>query len=78
LPLYVIHSQADRILPIEDDEAAVKRLQELGAPVQFAALPQGDHFDYRRVLAALQPHVAGWLTHLWEPHAGRKEEAGWE
>lgn len=69
LPLYVIHSQADRILPIEDDEAAVKRLRELGAPVQFAALPEGDHFDYRLVIVELQQHVADWLQQIWEPNA---------
>jgi predicted peptidase len=78
LPLYVIHSQADRILPIEDDEAAVKRLRELGAPVQFAALPQGDHFDYRLVITELQQNVADWLTHLWEPNAGSQSEVHWE
>jgi predicted peptidase len=74
LPLYVIHSQADRILPIEDDAAAVKRLRELGAPVQFAALPEGDHFDYRLVIIELQQNVADWLTHLWDPDAGSQSE----
>lgn len=72
LPLYVIHSQADRILPIEDDEAAVKRLRELGAPVQFAALSEGDHFDYRPVIAELRQNVEDWLKQLWKPTARSK------
>ena len=64
LPLYVIHSQMDRILPIADDEAAVARLQSLGAPVQFAALAEGDHFDYRPVTAELRK-AADWLKAIW-------------
>ena len=39
LPLYVIHSQDDWIVPIDDDAAAVARLQSMGAPVEFAVLP---------------------------------------
>lgn len=65
LPLYVIHSQADRVVPIESDAAAVQQLRDMGAPVAFAALPEGDHFDYRRVVAELEEKVASWLEQLW-------------
>ena len=64
LPLYVIHSQADRVVPIEGDEAAVAQLRQWGAPVEFAALREGDHFDYRLVVAELK-QVARWLEQLW-------------
>jgi predicted peptidase len=65
LPLYVIHSEADRRVPIEDDAEAVARLQAMGAPVEFARLPSGDHFDYRLVIAELRK-VCTWLETVWQ------------
>ena len=67
LPLYVIHSQADRVAPIEGAAAAVQQLRDMSAPVEFAALPEGDHFDYRLVVAALDD-VASWLEQIWSKH----------
>ncbi len=67
LPLYVIHSQADRVVPIEGAAAAVQQLRDMSAPVEFAALPEGDHFDYRLVVAALDD-VASWLEQIWSKH----------
>jgi predicted peptidase len=64
LPLYVIHSQADRVVPIEGDAAAVRQLRDLGAPVTFTALPEGDHFDYGRVVEELD-EVGAWLAQIW-------------
>ena len=65
LPLYVIHSEADRRVPIEDDAKAVERLQAMRAPVEFARLPSGDHFDYRLVIAELR-NVCAWLETVWQ------------
>jgi len=65
LPLYVIHSEADRRVPIEEDAKAVERLQAMHAPVKFARLPSGDHFDYRLVIAELR-HVCTWLESVWQ------------
>ena len=65
LPLYVIHSEADRRVPIEDDAKAVERLQAMRAPVEFARLPSGDHFDYRLVIAELR-NVCSWLETVWQ------------
>ena len=65
LPLYVIHSQDDRIVPIDDDAKAVERLQAMRAPVEFARLPSGDHFDYRPVIAELR-NVCTWLETVWQ------------
>ena len=64
MPLYVIHSRADRTVPIDDDEAAVRKLQDMNAPIHFAALPQGGHFDYGPVVAELE-NAATWLEQLW-------------
>jgi predicted peptidase len=66
MPLYVIHSRGDRNVPIDDDEAAVRQLRDMGAPVQFAALPSGGHFDYGPVVAELE-HASTWLEQLWRP-----------
>jgi predicted peptidase len=64
MPLYVIHSRADQIVPIDEDEAAVHQLREMGAPVKFAPLPQGGHFDYGPVTAELE-NAADWVEQLW-------------
>jgi predicted peptidase len=66
LPLYVIHSEADRRVPIEDTAQAVARLHAMGAPVAFARLPSGDHFEYRLVIAALRDKVCPWLETVWQ------------
>ena len=49
-----------------DDAKAVVRLQAMGAPVAFARLPSGDHFDYRLVIAELRTKVCPWLETVWQ------------
>jgi predicted peptidase len=65
VPLYVIHSRADQIVPISGNVEAVTRLQAMGAPVEFAVLPTGDHFDYRLVIVELRK-AARWLEKVWQ------------
>ena len=64
LPLYVIHSAADRVVQIEETRTAVQHLRDMRAPVTFAALPEGNHFDYRLVVAELEA-VGSWLARIW-------------
>lgn len=66
VPLYVMHSQADQVIPIAEDAQAVAQLRTWEAPVTFATLPTGDHFDYRLVLAELRERVVPWLERLWQ------------
>ena len=66
LPLYVIHSEADRRVPIEDTAKTVERLHAMGAPVEFARLPSGDHFEYHLVIAELRTKVCPWLETVWQ------------
>jgi len=66
LPLYVIHSEADRRVPIEDTAKAVEQLHAMGAPVAFARLPGGDHFEYRLVIVELRTKVCPWLKTVWQ------------
>ena len=63
--VYGIHSQDDRIVPIEDDAKGVERLQAMRAPVECAILPSGDHFDYHPVIAELRK-VCTWLEAVWQ------------
>ena len=66
LPLYVIHSEADRRVPIEDTAQAVERLHAMGAPVEFARLLSGDHFEYHLVIVELRTKVGPWLETVWQ------------
>jgi len=66
LPLYVIHSEADRRVPIEDTAKAVEQLHAMGAPVEFTRLPSGDHYAYRLVIAELRTKVCPWLETVWQ------------
>jgi predicted peptidase len=66
LPLYVIHSEADRRVPIEGAAKAVERLQAMRAPVTFARLLSGGHFDYHLVIAELRTKVCPWLETVWQ------------
>jgi predicted peptidase len=65
LPLYGMHSEADRRVPIEDAAQAVEHLRAMGAPVEFARLPSGDHFEYRLVITELR-NVCPWLETVWQ------------
>jgi predicted peptidase len=66
LPLYVMHSEADRRVPIAGAAKAVERLQAMCAPVEFARLPSGDHFEYRLVITELRTKVCPWLETVWQ------------
>jgi predicted peptidase len=66
LPLYVIHSEADRRVPIEDAAQAGARLYAMRTPVEFARLPSADHFEYRLVIAELRNKVGPWLETVWQ------------
>ena len=45
------------------------------APVQFARLPSGDHFEYRLVIAELRPKVCPWLETVWQHPRGHVRPA---
>jgi dipeptidyl aminopeptidase/acylaminoacyl peptidase len=61
-----MHSEADRRVPIADTARAVERLRAMGAPIEFARLPSGDHFDYHLVIATLRNQVCPWLETVWQ------------
>src|SRR5262245_20082191 len=51
---------AARHMPIENDAKAFERLEVMHAPVEFARLPSGAHFDDRLVIANGATYVPGW------------------
>jgi hypothetical protein len=53
-------------VPIEDTAKAIKQLHAMRAPVEFARLPSGDHFEYRLVIAELRTKVCPWLETVWQ------------
>jgi hypothetical protein len=48
-------------VPIEETVKAVEQLHAMRAPVEFARLPSGDHFEYHLVIAELRTKVCPWL-----------------
>jgi predicted peptidase len=64
VPLYVIHSSADEIVPIEPTVRAVRRLREQGAEVQFVVLEDVTHFETGRYFRPLRDAVP-WIRAAW-------------
>lgn len=64
IPLYVIHSSADEVVPIQPTERAVRRLREQGAEVQFVVLEDVTHFETGRYFRPLRDAVE-WIRQAW-------------
>lgn len=64
IPLYVIHSRADEIVPFQPTEKAVSRLRQRGARVEFVVLDGVTHYESPRFVPALQAAVP-WITEAW-------------
>lgn len=64
IPLYVIHSRADRVLPIAPTEKIVADLKSKGKPVEFVVLKGVDHYDTSGFSGALKGAVP-WLKKIW-------------
>ncbi|MCK4765473.1 MAG: prolyl oligopeptidase family serine peptidase [Candidatus Aminicenantes bacterium] len=60
IPLYVIHSRADTILPITNTEKIVASLKSKGRAVEFVVLKNVDHYDTSGFTTALRGAVP-WL-----------------
>jgi predicted peptidase len=64
IPLYVIHSAADELVPIGPTERAVRNLHEQGAEVQFVVLDDVTHFETGRYFRPLRDAVP-WIRQVW-------------
>lgn len=64
IPIYVIHSRADTVLPIAQTEKIVAALREQGKKIEFVALQGIDHYDTSAFTPALKGAVP-WLKKTW-------------
>ena len=63
-PMYLIHSTADEISPLESTQTAVERLQEQGASIDLVVVDEITHYEiprYRPHLRAAMP----WIQEAW-------------
>ena len=65
VPLYVIHSHADEIFPIEKVERAVESLRARGVEVAYERLTGITHFNVPGFGSALSQAIP-WLERHWE------------
>ena len=64
IPLYVIHSRQDEVIPIEPTEVAVKQLQTRGVSVELVVLEGIKHYETNRFAEPLQAAVP-WIEKVW-------------
>jgi predicted peptidase len=64
IPLYVIHSRADQVVPFDQTEQVVRQLKECGAAVQFVLLEGITHYETECFVAPLQA-AAPWIRKVW-------------
>lgn len=64
IPLYVIHSAADELVPIEPTLNAVQQLRRQGAEIEWVALQDVTHFETGRYFRPVRDAVP-WIRQVW-------------
>jgi predicted peptidase len=64
IPLYVIHSRRDEIMPFEQTERVVGQLRDRGVAVEFVLLKDMTHYETDRFIRPLQATVS-WVRKVW-------------
>lgn len=64
IPIYVIHSRADEVVPIGPAERVVRLLRAKGSRVEFVAVDGVTHFETTRCVGLLRAAVP-WVTQVW-------------
>jgi predicted peptidase len=64
IPMYVIHSRQDEVVPFAPAERAVEQLKKLGAPIEFEALNGIRHFEMGRYVPSLE-RAGRWVAGRW-------------
>ncbi len=64
IPLYVIHSRRDEVIPFEPTERVVTQLKDKGAAVEFVPLEDVTHYETDRFVHPLQAAVP-WIRKVW-------------
>lgn len=69
IPLYVIHSREDEVIPLQPTATAVKQLQAKGVPVELVVLEGVTHYETNRFVEPLRGAVP-WIEKVWVRRAG--------
>ena len=65
MPIHIIHSRADEVVPFEPAEAAFSQLEAAGHPVAFTALEGVGHFNMGSYVPSLQA-AGDWMVARWD------------
>jgi predicted esterase len=66
MPIYVVHSRDDELIPIGPVERAAAELKALGGNVEFVAIDAGiGHHETPRYVPYLEGAVP-WVRQVWE------------
>ena len=63
-PMYVIHSTADELIPLEPAKSAVESLRSKGADIELTVIDGITHFQ----MALYRPHLRAaipWIRRVW-------------
>jgi dipeptidyl aminopeptidase/acylaminoacyl peptidase len=72
VPLYIIHGEADEIIPLDEVQPALKALQKGGADVRVVVVQGLSHYQTAAYVPALKK-AAGWLKRTWKAAGSSKE-----
>lgn len=64
IPLYVIHSRQDEVIPLDPTETAVKQLWAKGVSVELVVLDGITHYENNRFVEPLRAAVP-WIEKVW-------------
>jgi predicted peptidase len=64
VPVYVIHSRADQVMPLGPTEAYVARLKAAGRPAELVVVDGITHFQTDRFVEPLRAAIP-WLERTW-------------
>jgi predicted peptidase len=65
IPIYVIHSRKDEVIPIEPTRKHLEQLKAQGVKVEFKEVTDLTHFQTPKYAAALK-EVVPWLGQVWK------------
>ncbi len=65
IPLYVIHSRVDDVVPLAQTDEVVAQLKGKGAAIEYVLLDEVTHYDAGGFFPALQGAVP-WIRGIWE------------
>jgi predicted peptidase len=65
IPVYIIHSRADDVVPFEPAERAAGEIERLGGVVEFEALDSAGHFTMGAYISPLR-EAGRWVRERWE------------